>query len=51
MPFFHSHKTNEENYIILSGVGKFQVNDDVFDIAEGSVVRVSPGCFRNLYCG
>ena len=41
VPFFHSHKDNEENYIILSGAGKFQVNDDVFDIAEGSVVKVS----------
>ena len=50
VPFFHSHKANEENYIILSGSGKFQVNDDVFNIAEGSVVRVSPGCFRNLKC-
>ena len=50
VPFFHSHKANEENYIILSGAGKFQVNDEVFDIAEGSVVRVSPGCDRNLKC-
>lgn len=25
VPFFHSHKANEENYIILSGAGKFQV--------------------------
>ena len=50
VPFFHSHKANEENYIILSGAGRFQVNDDVFDIAEGSVVRVSSGCDRNLKC-
>ena len=50
VPFFHSHKANEENYIILSGSGRFQVNDDVFDIAEGSVIRVSPGCDRNLKC-
>lgn len=50
VPFFHSHKANEENYIILSGSGKFQVNDDVFEISEGSVVRVSPGCDRNLKC-
>lgn len=50
VPFFHSHKANEENYIILSGAGRFQVNDDVFDIAEGSVVRVSPGCDRNIKC-
>lgn len=50
VPFFHSHKNNEENYIILSGAGKFQVNDTVFDIAEGSVVRVSTHCDRNLKC-
>lgn len=48
VPFFHSHKNNEENYIILSGKGRFQVNDDVFDIAEGSVVRVATNCDRNL---
>lgn len=50
VPFFHSHKSNEENYIILSGSGRFQVNDEVFDIAEGSVIRVAPGCDRNLKC-
>lgn len=50
IPFFHSHKSNEENYIILSGAGRFQVNDDVFDVAEGSVIRVSTGCDRNLKC-
>lgn len=50
IPFFHSHKANEENYIILSGSGKFQVNDDVFDVAEGSVVRVATNCDRNIKC-
>ncbi|MCM1070317.1 MAG: cupin domain-containing protein [[Clostridium] fimetarium] len=50
VPFFHSHKENEENYIILSGAGKFQVNDTVFDIAEGTVVRVATNCDRNLKC-
>ena len=50
VPFFHSHKANEENYVILSGAGKFQVDDDVFDISEGSVVRVSTHCDRNLKC-
>ena len=50
VPFFHCHKANEENYIILSGSGKFQVDDNVFDIAEGSVIRVSTDCDRNLKC-
>lgn len=48
VPFFHSHKANEENYVILSGEGKFQVNDDVFDVAEGSVVKVATNCDRNI---
>lgn len=50
VPFFHSHKENEENYIILSGAGKFQVDGEVFDIAEGSVIRVSTNCDRNIKC-
>lgn len=50
VPFFHSHKANEENYVILSGTGRFQVDDDVFDIGEGSVIRVSTDCDRNLKC-
>lgn len=50
IPFFHSHKENEENYIILSGSGRFQVNDEAFDIAEGSVIRVSTNCDRNIKC-
>lgn len=48
VPFFHSHKANEENYIILSGEGRFQVNDEVFAVSEGSVVKVSTNCDRNL---
>lgn len=50
VPFFHSHKANEENYIILSGAGRFQVNDEAFDIQEGSVIRVATNCDRNIKC-
>lgn len=50
VPFFHSHKANEENYIILSGAGRFQVNDEAFDIAEGSVIKVATNCDRNIKC-
>lgn len=48
LPIFHSHKQNEETYIILSGKGKFQVDDRVFDISEGSVVRVAPAGLRGM---
>lgn len=50
VPFFHSHKENEENYIILSGKGRFQVDSEVFDVAEGSVIRVATNSDRNLRC-
>lgn len=50
VPFFHSHRENEENYIILSGEGRFQVDDNVFEISEGSVIRVSTNSDRNLKC-
>ena len=36
--------------IILSGQGMFQVDDEVFAIGEGSVVRVATNCDRNLKC-
>ena len=50
VPFFHSHSHDEEIYIILSGHGRFQVDNEVFDIAEGSVIRVATNCDRNLKC-
>lgn len=41
MPFLHKHRENEEVYIVVSGKGQFQVDGDIFDVSEGSVVRVS----------
>ena len=48
--FLHTHKTNEEIYVVLSGTGKFQVDGHIFPISEGSVIRVSPAgkrAYRN----
>ena len=47
-PFFHAHKQNEETYIILSGKGDFQVDDQCFPIQSGSVVRVAPEGSRSM---
>lgn len=47
-PFLHAHKTHEEVYIIVSGQGDYQVDGEVFPVAEGSVVRVSPAGVRAL---
>lgn len=47
-PYFHIHNKNEETYIILKGYGFFQVDEKVFDIKEGSVIRVSPQGIRGI---
>ncbi|BCJ86963.1 cupin domain-containing protein [Effusibacillus dendaii] len=44
VPFYHAHKENEELYIFVKGQGQFQVDDEVMDVREGTVIRVStPG--------
>lgn len=47
-PYFHLHRKNEETYIILKGFGFFQVDDDCFEITEGSVIRVAPKGIRGI---
>jgi mannose-6-phosphate isomerase-like protein (cupin superfamily) len=48
LPYFHIHTKNEETYIVLKGRGFFQVDDDCFDIKEGSVIRVAPEGKRGI---
>lgn len=46
--FLHTHKTHEELYFFLAGSGEFQVDDKVFPVTEGSVVRVAPAGRRSV---
>jgi mannose-6-phosphate isomerase-like protein (cupin superfamily) len=41
IPFLHQHQKHEEIYVVIKGNGQFQVNESVFDITEGCVIRVS----------
>ena len=40
--FIHQHREHEEIYVFLKGSGQFQVDGSVFDVSEGSVIRISP---------
>jgi uncharacterized cupin superfamily protein len=42
VPFIHAHKRNEEVYLVIKGKGRFHVDGEEFDVAEGSVIRVDP---------
>ena len=50
-PFVHTHKLNEEVYIVVRGSGKFMVDGDEFDIKEGNVIRVSSAGERAIKAG
>jgi len=47
-PYFHIHRKNEETYIILKGSGFFQVDEDCFQINEGSAIRIAPKGKRGI---
>lgn len=50
VPFYHKHRLNEEVYVFVQGKGEFQVDDWVFPVSEGTIVRVDPDgerCMRN----
>lgn len=42
IPFYHKHNKNEEIYVFLKGKGQFQIDDDIFDVKEGTIIRISP---------
>lgn len=58
VPFLHDHREHEEMYLFLKGQGQFRVDNEVFDVHPGTVVRVAPGGQRgwrnngseDLYC-
>lgn len=42
MPIYHRHQENEEIYIFIQGRGQVQVDGEVIDVQEGSIVRIAP---------
>jgi uncharacterized cupin superfamily protein len=45
----HRHKTQEEVYFVASGTLQFKLEDEVIDVPEGTVVRVSPEVARSVW--
>lgn len=48
IPFYHTHRENEELYLFTGGRGQFQVDGQIFDVKEGTAIRVSPEGERTL---
>jgi mannose-6-phosphate isomerase-like protein (cupin superfamily) len=45
----HRHKTQEEIYFVSSGTLQFKLDDEVFDVTAGNVVRIAPHVTRSVW--
>ena len=47
----HSHREQEEAYVVVSGSGRVRLDDEVRDIGQWDVVRVAPTVVRGFEAG
>ncbi len=50
-PMGHSHREQEEAYIVLSGSGRIKLDDELVELRQWDVVRVAPQVFRAFESG
>lgn len=51
VPFGHSHKEQEELYVIVSGSGRVKLDDEIVDFRQWDALRVGPGVMRCFEAG
>jgi mannose-6-phosphate isomerase-like protein (cupin superfamily) len=49
--FTHSHREQEEAYVVIAGSGRVLLGDEVRDIRRWDVVRVAPAVVRAFEAG
>lgn len=47
----HHHKEQEEAYVVIAGSGRIRLDDDVVELRQWDVVRVSPEVVRGFEAG
>lgn len=50
-PFAHSHREQEEVYVVTSGSGRVKLDDDIIDLHVRDVLRVAPEVVRQFESG
>jgi mannose-6-phosphate isomerase-like protein (cupin superfamily) len=49
--FAHRHETAEEMYVVLAGSGRVKLDEELVELSQLDVVRVSPGVTRSFEAG
>jgi mannose-6-phosphate isomerase-like protein (cupin superfamily) len=50
-PFGHSHKEQEEAYVVVRGSGRIKLDDEVIDLQQWDAIRVAPAVVRGFEGG
>lgn len=50
-PFAHSHREQEEAYVVVGGSGRVLLGDEVLELRKWDVVRVAPEVVRSFEAG
>jgi mannose-6-phosphate isomerase-like protein (cupin superfamily) len=50
-PMAHSHREQEEAYVVVAGSGRILLDDEVLDLSLWDVVRVAPSVVRAFEAG
>jgi mannose-6-phosphate isomerase-like protein (cupin superfamily) len=50
-PLGHSHREQEEAYVVVSGSGRIRLDDEIVELAQWDVVRVAPSVVRGFEGG
>ena len=50
-PSSHSHREQEEAYVVVAGSGRVRLDDEVRDIVQWDVIRVAPEVVRTFESG
>jgi mannose-6-phosphate isomerase-like protein (cupin superfamily) len=50
-PYGHTHKEQEEVYVVLGGSGRMKLDDEIVELKRWDAVRVPPGVWRGYEAG
>ena len=51
VPFGHTHESQEEIYVVLSGAGRAKLDEEIVELSALDALRVAPATMRALEAG